>query len=215
MIRFSLFGFPVAIHWMFWVTCALLGGGTSANTPAEFRRLIAWVIAALVSILIHELGHAFLQRRYGGRAQIMLVALGGLAIADRSFPRQQQIMISLAGPVVQIVVGLLAKQLLNISSGDSDIVVSFLHAFYVVSVFWGIFNLLPIYPMDGGKVLLNFLGPRMEKVTYTIGIIGAGLLALLALNFGQIFTTIILGMMAFENYQRLRGERTAGMLYPN
>lgn len=215
MIRFSLFGFPIAIHWMFWVTCALLGGGATANTPAEFQRLIAWMLAALISVIIHELGHAFLQRRYGARVQIMLVALGGLAIPDRGFTRAQHIKISLAGPFIQILVGYTAWRLLRMSSGDAVVIQQFLSAFGLISMVWGVFNLLPIYPMDGGRVLLHFLGPRLEKITYMVGLIGAAILALLALKFGGFFMTIVLGMMAFENFQRYRGERTAGMLYPN
>lgn len=215
MIRFSLFGFPIAIHWMFWVTCALLGGGATANTPTEFQGLIAWMLAALISVIIHELGHAFLQRRYGARVQIMLVALGGLAIPDRGFTRPQHIKISLAGPFIQILVGFIAWKLLRMSTGDAVVIQQFLGAFSIISMVWGAFNLLPIYPMDGGKVLLYFLGPRLEKVTFMVGLIGAGILALLALKFGGFFMTIVLGMMAFENFQRYRGERTAGMLYPN
>lgn len=215
MIRFSLFGFPIAIHWMFWVTAVLLSGRALARTPEDFQYLIAFVLAALISIIIHELGHAFLQRRYGGRVQIMLVALGGLAISDRGFTRPQHIKISLAGPVIQILLGVLAWKLLRMSSGDAQFVVYFLSAFGWVSVVWGVFNLFPIYPMDGGKVLLHFLGPRMEKVTYVVGIIGAAVLALWMLSRGSTFTTLLLGMMAYENFQRYRGDRPAGMLYPN
>lgn len=215
MIRFSLFGFPIAIHWMFWVTAVFLSGRPFASTPGDFRYLLAFVLAALISIILHELGHAFLQRRYGGRVQIMLVAFGGLAISDRGFTRQQHIKISLAGPIPQIIIGVLALKLLKMSSGDAQFIVDFLRSFAWVSIIWGIFNLFPIYPMDGGKVLFHFLGPRLEKVTYIVGIVGAAALALWALSRGSTFSTLFLGMMAYENYQRYRGDRTAGMLYPN
>ena len=215
MIRFSLFGFPIAIHWMFWVTAVFLSGGAMAKTPDDFQYLIAFVLAALISIILHELGHAFLQRRYGGRVQIMLVAFGGLAISDRGFTRQQHIKISLAGPIPQIILGVLAWKLLRMSSGDSQFVVDFLRSFAWVSIVWGIFNLFPIYPMDGGKVLLHFLGPRLENVTYLVGIIGAAILAVVAISIKQIPMAMILGMMAYENFQRYRGDRPAGMLYPN
>jgi len=200
---------------MFWVTAVFLSGGAMAKTPDDFQYLIAFVLAALISIILHELGHAFLQRRYGGRVQIMLVAFGGLAISDRGFTRQQHIKISLAGPIPQIILGVLAWKLLRMSSGDSQFVVDFLRSFAWVSIVWGIFNLFPIYPMDGGKVLLHFLGPRLENVTYLVGIIGAAILAVVAISIKQIPMAMILGMMAYENFQRYRGDRPAGMLYPN
>src|SRR3954453_21612656 len=60
MLRFSIFGFPVTVHWMFWVVIAILGGGLdSGNGPKQFQALLLWMVAAFISILIHELGHTF------------------------------------------------------------------------------------------------------------------------------------------------------------
>lgn len=214
MIRFSLFGFPVAIHWMFWITCAFLGGGLQADSPSDFQRLLAFTAAALVSVLIHELGHTFTQRHYGARAHIMLYAMGGLAIPDRGFSRGQQILISLAGPFVQIAMGLLALLLVRYVQGDVLFFNSFLRAFVLISIVWGILNLVPIYPLDGGQVLWNILGPGLSKVTYWIGIVLAVGLALLALSVSQLFSTVLLGMLAYENIQRLRGDRPSNLLHP-
>ena len=69
MLRFSFFGFPVAVHWMFWVSAALLGGGLDAYTPRKLFDLALWVAAAFVSVLLHEFGHTLMQRRYGARAR--------------------------------------------------------------------------------------------------------------------------------------------------
>ena len=96
-LHFRLFGFPVRVHPFFWLVCLIMGLRGSSTPPAE---VIAWLIAVFVSIVIHELGHAFLQRRYGGNPRIVLHGFGGLAICgdcDRS-PRSQ-ILISLAGPM--------------------------------------------------------------------------------------------------------------------
>jgi Zn-dependent protease len=214
MIRFSLFGFPVAIHWMFWITCAFLSGDLQANSPEAFQRLLAFTAAALVSVLIHELGHTFTQRHFGARAHIMLYAMGGLAIPDRGFSRGQQILISLAGPFVQIAMGLLALLLVRYVQGDVLFFNSFLRAFVLISIVWGILNLVPIYPLDGGQVLWNILGPGLSKVTYWIGIVLAVGLALLALSVSQLFSTVLLGMLAYENIQRLRGDRPSNLLHP-
>ncbi len=228
MLRFSLFGFPVAIHWMFWLTMALFGGGFSANSPEQLRRLLIWIIAALISIIIHELGHAFVMRHYGAKASITLYGLGGLAIPDRGFTRGQNIVVSLAGPVLEIAFGLMAYFFLRsqiqveILRDVSDIMLQkdvpytlvFLWNFAVISVLWGIINLVPIYPLDGGQVLFNSMGPRLIKVTYGIGIVSGVAVALWMYSLGSIFSTILFGMLAFENLQRIRGAAPNTILRP-
>ncbi len=95
-LHFRLFGFPVRIHPFFWVVSLVMAIRGESAPPAE---VLTWIVAVFVSILIHELGHAFLQRHYGGEPRIVLHGMGGLAICgdcDRS-PRSQ-ILISLAGP---------------------------------------------------------------------------------------------------------------------
>lgn len=215
MLRFSLFGFPVSVHWMFWLMVAMLGGGMSADTPREFQALILWVLAAFISIIIHELGHAFLQRRYGARAEIHLYAFGGLAIANRNFTRTQDILISLAGPVVQILCGVLIGQLLRHSSGDAWPVTVFLASFYTVSIFWGLFNLVPIFPLDGGHVLRSLLGPRNEKLAYLVGVIcAAGFAVYMLLVWKSMWNTILFAMLAWQNFQRFQGEAPPPLMRP-
>ncbi len=96
-LHFRVAGTPVRIHPFFWVTTLILGlSGGGRTPPAE---LLGWVVAVVVSILIHEFGHAILQRRYGGHPRIILHGFGGLAVCDdcdRS--TKSQILISLAGP---------------------------------------------------------------------------------------------------------------------
>lgn len=214
MLRFSLFGFPVAVHWMFWVNAALLGGGLSARTRNEMLQLLLWVVAAFVSILIHELGHALWMRRFGARVGIMLYAFGGLAMPDRGFARWRGIVVSLAGPVVQILAGLLVSRLLGLFALQPSWWVLALSFFTFVSIYWGFLNLLPIYPMDGGHILAHLLGPRRARVTYTVGMVLAVLLAVFMLTRGAIFGTLFFGLMAFENFQRMRGQQGTSLLHP-
>ena len=94
-LHFHLLGIPVRVHPFFWVI-SLLIGLQGDPMPAK---VVLWVVAMFVSILIHELGHALVQRYFGGQPRIVLHGMGGLAICgdcDRS-PRSQ-ILISLAGP---------------------------------------------------------------------------------------------------------------------
>jgi stage IV sporulation protein FB len=214
MLRFTLFGFPVSVHWLFWVTCALIGGGLGATTQREIVAMVLFVLAAFVSVMIHELGHAFFMRRFGARASIMLYAFGGAAVPDRWFGRLQSIAVSLAGPLVQIACGVAVLWVLRRSTGDSFAVNQFLGSFISVSLFWGILNLVPIFPLDGGQVLNSALGPKGAKVTFSVSVILAGLIALGLLLGGSLLGTVMFGMLAFENVQRLRGERPNSMLSP-
>lgn len=122
-VNFYLLGFPVRIAWTFWLVAALLGWTWSVglddaalasqlDSPGAPMLLAVWVGALLLSILVHELGHALAMRMYGMRSRIVLYHFGGLAIPDsfgawdgarqlRVGPREQ-IVISMAGPGLQL-----------------------------------------------------------------------------------------------------------------
>ena len=79
MIRFSLFGIPVAIEPFFWITLVILGGASGADNAAEILNIGLFVIAGFISILVHELGHALTARSFGAHSRITLQAFGGYA----------------------------------------------------------------------------------------------------------------------------------------
>ena len=99
-LNFVLFGFPVRVHPFFWVISLLLG--ISGDPKPEL--VLIWVAAVFVSILVHELGHAFAIRRYGGQAWITLYGMGGLASSNEANRTPKaQILISAAGPAAGFV----------------------------------------------------------------------------------------------------------------
>ena len=103
-LRFKLFGMPVAVHWFFWLVALLISPVLHvANSPQGFQLLVIWIAVVFVSILVHEFGHAFAFRRYGGRPSIMLWGMGGFATAPGRYTRNQNIVITAAGPGVQLV----------------------------------------------------------------------------------------------------------------
>ncbi len=111
-LHFRVLGFPVRVHPYFWLI-ALLLGTHGRSPPAE---VLVWIVALFVSIMVHELGHAVLQRRFGGRPWITLTAFGGLASCDdcdRS--TRSQILISLAGPGAGFLLALLITVLIRLS----------------------------------------------------------------------------------------------------
>jgi Zn-dependent protease len=230
-LHFRVFGIPVRVHPWFWIITVMMGLGGRAD-PVN---TLIWVVAVFVSILVHELGHAVLQRYYGGHPRITLYGLGGLAVCDdcdRS-PRSQ-ILISLAGPVAgfllaALVVAILAAtghfrgfrwDLMPIDWVPFDIEYwrtndkpslrdAAIGDLLWVNIFWGLINLLPIYPLDGGRVareLLTFGHPRRGIVqSLWLSIFAAAAVAVLGVIVLQsIFMAIFFGYLAYANYQTLQ-----------
>ncbi|OYU43704.1 MAG: hypothetical protein CFE44_16935, partial [Burkholderiales bacterium PBB4] len=69
MIRFTIFGVPVEIQPMFWLTGAFIGGAINARTKEQILGVLVFMIVEAISILVHELGHALVGRRLGGGSQ--------------------------------------------------------------------------------------------------------------------------------------------------
>lgn len=230
MLRFTLFDFPIQIHWIFWLNTALMGGGMSATSPEEFRGLLAWVVAVLLSILIHELGHALAMRNYGDRrVGIVLYGFGGLAIGSKPRTRQEDFLVSAAGPGLQILAGLAVGWSMTLWPPSSLWLHQLLDAFTVVSIFWALLNLVPVLPLDGGRLCQAYLGPRKQRQVLTISLACAvslavlsvtsdlwlrlqdGVLSLLdidsSIRVGSgLFTLLLFGMLAWNNWKELQNE---------
>jgi len=173
-LNFSLLGIPVRIHPFFWLVSVLLGPYKSG-----LAQVVNWVLAVFVAILVHELGHAMVMRAYGFRPWITLYGLGGLASYDygeayrrRGSPTLRQIFISAAGPgagflLAVLLVGslLLAGHTIlyavgapyGLSLGTPDLILrpqvtEFINNLLFICIAWGLLNLLPIYPLDGGQI---------------------------------------------------------------
>lgn len=203
MIRFNLLGFPVEVHPWFWLTCLLLGGGLWARTAHDWIGVALWALVAFISILVHELGHALAGQRYGARPAIALHALGGLtALPGAAFTRAQNIIISTAGPAAGLALAALCALLL-VTTGSAlpDLARRFLSLGLVLNLFWTIFNLLPIQPMDGGQILRDLLGPRHFRLTCIIGAAIGAALTVWAISAQQWFLAIFAGILAWANFR--------------
>ena len=221
MIRFRLFGFPVTVEPWHWAILAFCGGALTIKVPEDLVPVLRFMAAGVVSIIIHELGHALTMRLCGGRhISIVLHGMGGHAISQGApFSRGQHILISLAGPLLQAACGLLVLIAVitsaDTSSGSTGLEVSpvyqLLDDFILVSLFWAILNLIPVYPMDGGQILHGILGPRRVQLTLQISIsvaIFAGVLGVIYLK--TFLLSIFMVFSAVENYKALKRTRTPG-----
>ena len=73
-----------------------------------------------------------------------------------------------------------------------------------ISFIWAIFNLMPVFPLDGGQLLNAILGPKRRNITHTIGILVAVALAALGLRFGYLFVALFMGYFAYQNFLHLQ-----------
>ena len=196
-MRFELLGFPVRVHGTFWLTSILLSRPTGLDR-ASMVRLATWVGIVFVSILVHEMGHALAMRACGRTASIELVALGGFARWGEG-PRVsgwRNALVSLAGPVAGFVLAapVLVAYLAGVRA-TQPWAVEAARTFLWVNVGWGLVNLLPILPLDGGRVLQSTLVTLFGRTggliaRYSSLALGAAV-ALVAMRFGLMWIAIL------------------------
>lgn len=237
MIRFSIFGVPVEIQPMFWLTGALLGGAIDARTKERVLAVMVFMIIMAISILVHELGHALVGRRLGGGyATITLWGLGGLAYNHGGrFNRSGNFWRIAAGPGAGFALGLLVVLLLCLGLGPqnglnltcrslfgvyltppSDELWAFIdeggsklpiiRAFLWINFWWGVINLLPVLPLDGGRIAELFIKP--QRLVYQIGLAaGAAMAAFSIIYLHSLYTAMMFGYLAFQNYKMMQENR--------
>jgi stage IV sporulation protein FB len=153
-LRFRLFGTYVRVHPLFWVFAAVFGW----NWTSDEHRLIdlsIWVACAFVSILLHEFGHVWMGRVFGTDAHIILQSMGGLAVGASALSHWgRRVLVYAAGPAIQFALyGVLWLLLRQGAFGEPPRPVTLaLLYLLVMNLYWPLFNLLPIYPLDGGQI---------------------------------------------------------------
>lgn len=125
---------------------------------------VSWVIAIFVSVLIHELAHAYVADRKGWRVYGIRVDLfTGSASVDTNIPERDSIPVVAAGPISNLLLAILCIPLYFVFGETSPIFGHFLNDLFIINIFMFVFNILPIYPMDGGRLLKDFLFLKMKS----------------------------------------------------
>jgi len=157
MNLFTFKGIPVRLHGSFLVFTGILTllNGMSGGLSAAINVVGAMTIL-FFSVVVHEFGHALVARGFGvNTREIIMTPLGGLALLDKSMDDPKaEIYIALAGPAVNLVlVGMFAPLLFFTTS-------QVLLFFISINLMLAFFNLLPAFPMDGGRVLRSVLARK-------------------------------------------------------
>jgi stage IV sporulation protein FB len=171
-----LFGSEIRIHVTFLLLLAWIGIAhyQQGGTPAAVEG-IAFILALFGCVVAHEFGHALAARRYGIKTpDITLLPIGGLARLERMPEKPgQEIVVALAGPAVNVVIAFVLIAFLNAPMDFSAMerlenpAVGFMARLASVNIFLVLFNLIPAFPMDGGRVLRAVLALRFGRVRAT------------------------------------------------
>lgn len=211
--HFHVAGFPVRVHPLFFLI-TFASGWALLDAPA---RLAMWMGIVFLSVLLHELGHALAFRRYGCPAAIELHGMGGTTTggdADR-LTHLQSAWVSFAGPAMGFLLGGVVWAVSSLTPPEhrGGLAGEAVRQLLWVNVGWGLFNLLPMQPLDGGHLLASAVrarrGYRYERVLHGIGIVTAvGVLALSVWSrmpwMGLL--ALLFGVMNFEQLRRLPKE---------
>jgi Zn-dependent protease len=164
-------GIELKIHLTFLIFLVWIGFTYYAvGGPALARQGVVFIVLLFACVLLHELGHALTARAFGIRTpDITLLPIGGVARMER-IPRdpKQELLIAIAGPLVNVVIALVLILALNVHASFSDLGdvntprVALLQKLATVNIFLALFNLIPAFPMDGGRVLRAILAMRMD-----------------------------------------------------
>ena len=203
----TYFGIPVYMHLTFLLLLAWVGAIHWTHTHRLDATLtgVLFIVIIFACVVLHELGHALAARRYGiPTRDITLLPIGGVARLERmpDDPRQE-LWVAIAGPLVNVVIaGALAVWLtvtnLMVPANSVSITTGpFLQRVMAVNVFLVLFNLLPAFPMDGGRVLRALLARRIEYTRATHIAATVGQTMALLFGFVGLFVNPMLIFIAF------------------
>jgi stage IV sporulation protein FB len=227
-LNFALFGIPIRVHPLFWLVAVFFG----AQAPeGDGIGILTWTAALFFSILIHELGHALTMRAYGLLPWIVLYTMGGLACYNpgdsyrsrRADDTLAQILISAAGPVAGFLLAAVLVLGLYAAGHGSDVklvglwgslpvvrlpnvrLAYLFNDVFAICVFWGLVNLLPVYPLDGGQIAREVLlrvspgdGIRQSMLLSVFAAAGMALYAYTQMHDG--FVALFFAYLAYMSF---------------
>lgn len=173
------FGIKISIHWTFlfliaWVVIIDIQQGLNFK---QTMLSILFILVLFVCVVLHELGHSFTAMRFGADVKsITLLPIGGMAnISKLPETPKEELLMTIAGPAVNVVIALILYVIIsafgNVDFQEIDFTAitgeNFLTMLLFVNLFIVAFNLIPAFPMDGGRILRALFSFRMDKLKAT------------------------------------------------
>lgn len=226
-LRFTLLGIPVRVHPMFWLFSAVMGW--DGHDP---NYMLLWIICVFVSILVHEFGHALTARFFGWPPEVVLYTFGGYASYTPTwgYTTARRVMVLLAGPgagfVLYGIVWLVEKLLVQSQvlplparflAWDYSAPRELRYSSFVlvqmefVNLWWGLVNLLPVYPLDGGQIsreaLTHFRFRDGLEMSLKLSLLVGAIVSAYFLMSHETWPGVLFAALAIESLQHLQGMR--------
>ncbi|MFH0939559.1 MAG: M50 family metallopeptidase [Planctomycetota bacterium] len=218
-LKWRMFGISIRVHPLFWLIALLL----NYQENLDFKYVALGIVCFFFSILLHEFGHALCQRFYGDRNnRIVLHALGGLAISRHQITVWPRIAVLLWGPGAELLLAAVVYAIGASQYGVRFPLVPFnsmeqyaMLMLFWINTIWGVGNLLPIFPLDGGQIareLARWKAPRRGdafafQISFYVAIVITLLVIAKALSpyrannaLGDLFSILLFGMLAYQSY---------------
>jgi len=210
-------GIPLRLHWSFFLFLLWVGLTQvyiAGNIGAALMGVV-FIAAIFVCVVLHELGHCLAARHYGIRTNhITLSPLGGIAALDES-PRtwKEEFWVAAAGPAVNVAICALLLPWLWLNPVSLDVLAqptasldAFIAKLFIGNMVMVIFNLLPAFPMDGGRILRSLLESQKDRETATkiAARIGQGFAVFFALT--GLFSSFVLVLIGIFIFLAAEGE---------
>lgn len=194
---------------MFWM---LLLFFTNLYREPSIENVISGVVF-LMSLLVHEYGHALTALYFGARPTITLEGFGGAAQYNgKGFTPMQHFLITLNGPLFESLLIVVSYSLLKLNLFDNYYVQYFLYVTMRINIFWCLLNLIPVAPLDGGHLVRYFLekkfGEKGHLASILIGFVAIACVAPFLFFEGFFFFGTLILIYGFLNFQTLQELRT-------
>jgi Zn-dependent protease len=188
-MKFRLGSIPVQVRAGFFVVSAMFGWG------GETADVAIWIAVCFVSILVHEMGHALAIARFGGTPSILLYAGGGLTSGDKSKTPGRRILVSLAGPGAELMFAAAVYALARLHPPQG--VQQTLYADLMwVNVTWGLLNLVPMLPLDGGSAIQALIALRWPARARLVAEVVSAICCAAAVVTALAMQRIVIALMA-------------------
>ncbi len=189
------------------------------NPGQPIQYALIWIPVVFISVLIHELSHAGMIGLLGfGSSQIILGGMGGVTVNGRRAKPWQDLFISVSGPLSNFVLMFICSQLAQrfaIFSQDR-MLVELMPRLISANLWWGIFNLIPVPPLDGGHATREFFRIFLDErrafvIAIWIAMIVGSLVVVLALYTRSLFMAMYLGWFVYVAWQQWQYFRQHGV----
>ncbi|MDQ6960170.1 MAG: site-2 protease family protein, partial [Mariprofundaceae bacterium] len=202
----KLFGIGIYVHWSFFLLPLFVLFANRGNAQFHIGFNLSLLAGVFGCVILHELGHALMARRFGiGTRDITLYPIGGVAKLEKMSEKPwEELWIAVAGPAVNVVIasalifGLtVAAAIWSPSLAWGSVVGQWFVVLMALNIVLVVFNMLPAFPMDGGRVFRAVLSMWMDRLQATRIATNVGMVVILIFGLGVVTLTLLLGSPNF------------------